>query len=169
MALLVGDGAPAAPVARRRRIMAAAAAPTARVKIAAARPAERVRPAPGALTGWFGEVRGRHVHPGMDIDGETGDPVVAAAAGRVMHAGAPLRGYEGYGNIIVINHPEGSQTLYGHLSSVAVHEGDLVSAGQLIGAIGSTGWSTGSHLHFEVRRGGVAIDPAPWLATVVAN
>jgi murein DD-endopeptidase MepM/ murein hydrolase activator NlpD len=128
----------------------------------------RVRPAAGAVTGWFGEHRGSRRHPGVDFDGETGDPVWAAGAGTVVNAGAPIKGYSGYGTVVVVNHPDGYATLYAHLSSVSVTNGQLVNPGDRIGAIGTTGHVTGSHLHFEVRRdGGSLIDPGSWLAGAV--
>lgn len=129
---------------------------------APARP-HKVRPAPGAITGTFGESRGHGRHPGLDIDGTTGDPVVAAMGGTIALAGPAPPGYAGYGNMILIDHVTGLQTLYAHLSAVNVQVGQHVEAGDLIGAIGSTGYSTGSHLHFEVRINGVTVDPAAWL------
>ena len=94
-------------------------------------------------------------HAGVDVGGRTGQAVVAAVSGRVEAAG--LRG--GYGNAVVIAHSGGRRTLYGHLSRVDVAPGQRVSQAQLIGAVGSTGVSTGPHLHFELHRGGVAVDP----------
>src|SRR5687767_11924598 len=130
--------------------------------VEAARPAV-VWPASGAVTGWYGERRGRSRHPGTDIDGETGDPVVAAAAGTVAWAGRAPAGYSGYGIVVIVDHGDGVQTLYAHLSAVAVGTGDAVRAGDRIGGIGSTGHSTGSHLHFEVRRHGAITNPADFL------
>ncbi|MFP5371322.1 MAG: murein hydrolase activator EnvC family protein, partial [Actinomycetes bacterium] len=101
-------------------------------------------------------------HPGMDIDGDTGDAVVAAAAGRVVHAGPAPAGYSGYGTVVILDHGA-LTTIYAHLSKVAVAAGEDVVPGQHIGAIGTTGSVTGSHLHFELRRGGVAVDPKGWL------
>jgi murein DD-endopeptidase MepM/ murein hydrolase activator NlpD len=123
----------------------------------------RVWPATGPLTGWFGEDRPGHRHAGLDVDGETGDPVVAAAAGTVAIAGPAPKGYGGYGNIVVIDHGGGVQTVSAHLSRIDVVVGQVVDAGTLVGAIGTSGSVTGSHLHFEVRVGGVAVDPAGWL------
>lgn len=122
-----------------------------------------VWPATGELTGWFGEQRGGHRHPGIDVDGETGDPVVAAAAGKVSHAGPSPAGYAGYGTVVIIAHGEGLTTIYAHLSGLAVSSGHEVGVGQRVGSMGTTGNVTGSHLHFELRRGGIAIDPRPWL------
>ncbi|MEA3077836.1 MAG: hypothetical protein QOF60_2744 [Actinomycetota bacterium] len=122
-----------------------------------------VRPAPGAITGVYGERRGHGRHPGLDIDGETGDPVVAAAGGTVLLAGWAPSGYSGYGRMVMIDHGNGITTLYAHLSKIAVGEGDSIDAGQYLGAIGTTGESTGSHLHFEVRIGGLTVNPANWI------
>ncbi len=121
----------------------------------------QVRPAPGKITGPYGEHRGRHVHPGVDIDGETGDPVVAAEFGTVSWAGEAPKGWTGYGLLVVIDH-EGFQTGYAHLSRVDVAVGQVVTAGTPIGAIGRTGFATGSHLHFEVRVDGKHVNPADY-------
>ena len=117
-----------------------------------------VRPAPGPMTGWFGEARRGHMHTGMDINGETGDPVVAAAFGTVSHAGPAPKGYSGYGWLVIIDH-DGFQTAYAHLSRIDVTVGQVVDPGTLIGAIGTSGSVTGSHLHFEVRINGKPVDP----------
>lgn len=122
-----------------------------------------VWPARGTLTGWFGEARGGHRHPGIDIDGVTGTPVAAAAAGKVVSAGPSPAGYAGYGTMVMIAHGNGLVSIYAHLSSVAVKAGQQVNPGQRIGAVGTTGNVTGSHLHFELRRNGVAVDPRRWL------
>ena len=122
-----------------------------------------VWPAAGALTGWFGERRGGHSHPGIDVDGSTGDPVVAAAAGVVTHAGPSPAGYAGYGTMVLVAHEDGLATIYAHLSRVAVRAGQVVKAGEHLGAVGTTGNVTGSHLHFELRKGGSAVDPRRWL------
>ena len=98
-------------------------------------------------------------HPGLDIAAVTGTPVVAAAAGQVVHAGPAGT----YGNMIAIRHADGTETRYAHLSAVGVAVGDQVAAGAPIGAVGSTGRSTGPHLHFEVRKDGKAVDPRPYL------
>jgi murein DD-endopeptidase MepM/ murein hydrolase activator NlpD len=121
-----------------------------------------VWPARGQLTGWYGERRGAARHPGVDIDGATGDPVTAAAAGRVVHAGPSPAGYSGYGTVVIVDHGE-LTSIYAHLSKVTVRAGQDVVTGQSIGAIGTTGSVTGSHLHFEVRRGAAAVDPKGWL------
>jgi murein DD-endopeptidase MepM/ murein hydrolase activator NlpD len=119
-----------------------------------------VWPAPGKITSPFGDGRN---HPGIDIDGVTGDPVTAAAAGTVLLAGMAPAGYSGYGNVVMIDHGNGIATLYAHLSRVDVALGQAVEQGQLLGAIGSTGLSSGDHLHFEVREAGKPVDPILWL------
>jgi murein DD-endopeptidase MepM/ murein hydrolase activator NlpD len=99
------------------------------------------------------------LHTGIDLDGDTGDPIYAAGAGVVLSAG--WRG--GYGNCVIIDHGGGYGTLYAHMSSIAVGTGQTVRQGDRIGAIGSTGASTGPHLHFEVRIYGQPVDPVPYL------
>lgn len=103
--------------------------------------------------GW----RSRDNHKGMDIAAAAGTAIYAAAAGTVTTASYGWGG--GYGNYIIINHGKGVQTLYGHCSSLNVSQGQYVSQGQLIARVGSTGQSTGNHLHFEVRVNGIAQDP----------
>lgn len=101
----------------------------------------------------------RGIHPGFDLAARTGTRVGAAAAGEVVHAGPAGT----YGNLVRIRHPDGYETRYAHLSQVDVKVGDHVEVGAEIGEVGSTGHSTGPHLHFEIRKGGKALDPAPYL------
>lgn len=129
----------------------------------AARLSERVWPARGAHTGWWGERRGGRAHAGLDIDGDSGDPIVAAAHGTVSHAGPAPSGYSGYGLMVVIDHGSFS-TLYAHLDRVDVVAGQIVDARHGIGVMGTTGSVTGSHLHFETRVGGVPVNPARFMA-----
>lgn len=103
--------------------------------------------------------RSYEFHGGMDIDGERGDSVIAPANGTVTKAG--WQG--GYGNLIEIDHGNGLFTRYGHLSKIEVQVGDPIQRGQLIGAVGSTGRSTGPHLHYELRLGEKAINPRRFL------
>lgn len=136
------------------------------VEASRAAPAPRptvVWPAAGAVTGVYGERRGRARHPGLDIDGSTGEPVWAAASGTVAWAGWAPAGYSGYGSMVLVDHGGGVQTLYAHLSVVMAGVGDRVEPGDRIGSIGTTGHVTGSHLHFEVRRDGVISDPTAFL------
>ncbi len=102
---------------------------------------------------------GAAFHPGVDMAGPTGEPIAAAATGTVVRAGW----FGGYGNCIEIDHGHGLATRYGHLSRIMVRIGDHIGAGDQIGRMGSTGRSTGSHLHFEVRVDGHAVDPMPYL------
>ena len=122
------------------------------------------RPSPGGWSSGFGP----RIHPifgtgrmhyGIDFHGSGGDPIYAAAAGTVLTSGWR----NGYGNTVVISHGNGYTTLYAHQSSIAVSAGETVAGGQVIGYVGSTGWSTGPHLHFEVRVNGTAVDPAQYL------
>jgi len=98
-------------------------------------------------------------HQGLDIAAPTGTTVVAAATGTIILA----KWYGGYGNYILIDHGGGYSTGYGHLSAIYVSDGQSVQRGQAIGAVGSTGQSTGPHLHFEIRIDGKTVDPAPRL------
>lgn len=106
----------------------------------------------------------RAVHQGLDLPGRAGAPVLAAASGVVRFAGR--RG--GYGNLVELAHPDGSATRYAHLSAIDVQPGDRVEQGEVIARIGSTGRSTGNHLHFEYRLAGAAVDPTPYFRTGTA-
>ncbi|MBL8918649.1 MAG: M23 family metallopeptidase [Myxococcaceae bacterium] len=97
----------------------------------------------------------RSFHYGVDVAAGEGTPILAAAAGVVVQAGP--RG--GYGNAVEVAHPDGTTTLYAHASDLSVGVGQRVEAGQILGAVGHTGRSTGDHLHFEVRSHGQPIDP----------
>lgn len=99
-------------------------------------------------------------HSGIDIDGETGDPVYAADSGVVVYAGW---NNWGYGNVVVINHGNGWQTLYAHLNAINVGCGQSVIQGGIIGAIGETGNAAGSHLHFEMMYKGTKVNPWDYL------
>jgi murein DD-endopeptidase MepM/ murein hydrolase activator NlpD len=117
-----------------------------------------VWPASGIVTSGFGWRWGR-MHEGLDIAAPSGSPISAATSGTVIYAGW----MGGYGNLVVIDHGGGLATAYGHQSSIAVSSGSQVSQGQTIGYVGSTGHSTGPHLHFEVRVNGSAVDPMGYL------
>ncbi|MGY1631895.1 M23 family metallopeptidase [Geodermatophilus sp. SYSU D01186] len=130
-----------------------------------------IRPTAGTVTSGYGPRWGT-LHAGIDIAGPRDTPVYAAADGTVLTAACTSAycdrdgglGLAGYGNLVELDHGAGVTTRYGHLSAYAVRAGQPVRAGALIGFQGSTGNSTGVHLHFEVRRDGVPVDPAPWLA-----
>ena len=101
------------------------------------------------------------MHAGVDIPGTVGTPIYATADGIISHAGRQ----GGYGNLVQINHGRGIETRYGHLSKILVADNSRVRRGQMIGLMGSTGRSTGSHLHYEVRVDGKAVNPVPFLQT----
>lgn len=108
-----------------------------------------------------------HFHTGLDLGAPLDTPVHAAADGVVLLAAASVDSsgkLVGYGNYVAIAHPDGFVTLYGHLDSIAVQAGQVVRQGDIIGQEGSTGWSTGPHVHFEIRHDGQFLDPAPYLA-----
>lgn len=110
------------------------------------------RPASGRIS-----QRAWACHHAIDIAAPIGVPIYAAAAGEVIQAG--FTEYPGYGRVIVIRHADGYQTLYGHLSASYVHAGEHVARGVMIGRMGSTGRSTGPHLHFEIAKDSWLLDP----------
>jgi murein DD-endopeptidase MepM/ murein hydrolase activator NlpD len=99
------------------------------------------------------------MHEGIDLGAAYGTPIHAAADGVVVYCGW----MEGYGNLTVIDHGGGIATAYGHQSSISVGCNQRVTQGEVIGAVGSTGHSTGPHLHFEVRVNGTPVDPLGYL------
>lgn len=116
------------------------------------------KPSRGAITSNFGKRWGR-MHYGVDIAANAGTPIYAAMDGTVA-----VSGWEsGYGNVIKINHSNGTQSIYGHCSKLFVKAGQAVKKGQKIGAVGSTGNSTGPHLHFEIRINGKPVNPISYL------
>ncbi len=115
-------------------------------------------PSVGSVVSPFG-MRGGRMHEGVDISGSTGNPVAASASGTVIRAGW----YGGYGKCVDISHGDGVVTRYGHLSKISVSTGQQVDRGQLIGRVGSTGRSTGPHLHFEVIINGQSRNPMNYL------
>jgi murein DD-endopeptidase MepM/ murein hydrolase activator NlpD len=104
-------------------------------------------------------MKGPAIHTGIDLHGEMGDPVRVTANGKVTIAS--WQG--GYGNMIEVDHGNGLATRYGHLSKIEVKVGDVVRIGQTIGRVGSTGRSTGPHLHYETRIDGEPVDPQKFL------
>ncbi len=120
-----------------------------------------VKPVSGTITSRFGanESIRDHTHKGMDIAAPYGTKIVAAADGKVTYSGT----MGGYGNLIIITHENGIQTYYGHCSKLIAKVGDEVKAGDEIAKVGSTGFSTGNHLHFEIRKNGSQINPQKYL------
>lgn len=122
-------------------------------------------PVEGTLEGGFGGRRnpfgggGYEFHSGQDIEAAWGAPVVSGAAGRVSFVGWQ----NGYGQLVIVDHGGGLTTRYGHLSHIDVTLDQTVSRGQLLGKVGSTGRSTGPHLHYEVRINDDAVNPLPYL------
>jgi LysM repeat protein len=116
-------------------------------------------PVNNIVTSNFGWRKGRP-HNGIDIDLNTGDTVVSAFDGVVRMS----KYYHGYGNMVVVRHPNGLETLYGHLSKVLVEPGQSLKAGEFLGLGGNTGHSFGSHLHFEIRFMGQPIDPSKFIS-----
>lgn len=125
------------------------------------RPSSWQWPLIGPITQYFGQTLTQYgVHQGIDIDGDTGDPVRAARAGRVVVAGYA----DSCGGLQVrIDHGDGFTSWYRHLSRVLVGVGDRVAGGALIGRVGATGCATGSHLHFGIRKGSTFVDPMKYL------
>jgi len=115
-------------------------------------------PVNGPVVSAYGMRWGR-MHEGIDIAASSGTPIRAAATGTVIHAGW----LGGYGNLVVVDHGNGLATAYAHASSILVGVGQRVSQGQTVSLVGSTGNSTGPHLHFEVRVNGTAVDPLGYL------
>ncbi len=123
-----------------------------------------VLPSPGTITSWFGmrmhPILGyARMHNGVDFNCWTGDPIRAATDGIVITA----EYYGGYGYTIIVQHANSISTLYAHLSGYSSQVNDYVVAGEQIGLCGTTGLSTGPHLHFEVRQSGIPVNPVPYL------
>jgi murein DD-endopeptidase MepM/ murein hydrolase activator NlpD len=101
------------------------------------------------------------MHTGLDIDGELNDPIYAAAEGKVILSAWDAE----HGNHILIDHTHGLKTEYLHMNKMLVRSGDMVRKGQLIGLVGTTGRSTGTHLHYEVHVNDAPVNPTPYLLT----
>ncbi|WP_016949580.1 M23 family metallopeptidase [Anabaena sp. PCC 7108] len=114
-----------------------------------------------------GKFANDYYHRGLDYAGAAGSPVIAPANGQVALVGKVTEGFRVHGNIVGIDHGQGVTSIYMHLSRINVKEGDFVKAGQVIGAIGSTGASTGPHLHWGLYVNGQSIDPKPWLIKAI--
>lgn len=108
-----------------------------------------------------------YYHRGLDYAGGYGSPVIAPAAGRVALVGRVSQGFRVHGNVIGIDHGQGVTSIYMHLSRIDVKEGDIVQPGQVIGAVGSTGASTGPHLHWGLYVNGLSVDPVPWRSQTI--
>jgi murein DD-endopeptidase MepM/ murein hydrolase activator NlpD len=128
-----------------------------------------LRPNEGEITTVYGvqryyngEFAEDYYHRGVDYAGGTGSPVVAPAAGRIALVGRVAEGFELHGNTIGIDHGQGVLSIMIHLSRIDVKEGDMVQAGQRIGAVGDTGIATGPHLHWGLYVNGQCVDPVPW-------
>lgn len=128
-----------------------------------------LRPSQGRVSSEYGvrryyngEFAENYYHRGVDYAAATGTPVIAPAAGRIALVGRVVDGFELHGNTVGLDHGQGVESIFIHLNSINVREGDFVEAGQVIGTIGATGAATGPHLHWGLYVNGVAVDPAPW-------
>lgn len=152
-------------VSRSRRAALVPADPRATASTGGGLAAAALRTATLPVTGSMSScycTRWGSFHTGVDIAAPLGTPIVAAAAGRVVEAGPA----QGFGNWVVVQHPDGTYSVYGHMRTYEVETGQDVVAGQLIAQVGNEGISTGPHLHFEVRAGssnGTSEDPLAWL------
>ncbi|TAF12233.1 MAG: M23 family metallopeptidase [Nostocales cyanobacterium] len=133
-----------------------------------------LRPNKGRMTTTYGVRRyyngkfaNDYYHRGLDYAGAAGSAVVAPAAGRVALVGKVSQGFRVHGNVVGIDHGQGVTSIFMHLSRINVKEGDIVKAGQLIGTVGSTGASTGPHLHWGLYVNGQSIDPTTWQTKIV--
>jgi murein DD-endopeptidase MepM/ murein hydrolase activator NlpD len=118
-------------------------------------------PSSKKVSSYFGARRGRH-HDGIDIPAKTGSSIIASADGTVVHSGT----MRGYGKVVVVKHPGGYHTIYAHNSSNIASKGQKVSQGEVIAKVGSSGRSSGPHLHFEVRKQNKVTNPAKYLEWV---
>lgn len=120
-----------------------------------------VKPVSGVITSRFGATESirDHAHKGIDIGAPNGTAIKAAAEGKVTYSGW----MGGYGNLVIVTHENNVQTYYAHCSKLYVSVGKEVEAGDTIAAVGSTGFSTGNHLHFEIRQNGAQINPQRYL------
>jgi murein DD-endopeptidase MepM/ murein hydrolase activator NlpD len=128
-----------------------------------------LRPNAGEITSGFGVRRNYngvfakdYYHRGVDYAGDVGSAVVAPAAGQVRLVGRERDGFRIHGNVVGLDHGQGVESIFLHLSRIDVREGDFVQAGQTIGGVGATGATTGPHLHWGFYVHGLAVDPVPW-------
>ena len=137
-------------------------APVASARVDTPARLQMVWPANGTVTARFGEGRASHRHAGIDIGMLRTLRLRAVTTGVVRRTGY-VSGYEGYGNVVILDLPGPYTALYAHLSSVRVHPGQHVRRGQRLGLAGCTGSCSGTHLHFEIERRGVPVDPLRFL------
>ena len=133
-----------------------------------------LRPNDGEITTIFGVQRyyngvfaDDYYHRGVDYAGDHGSPVIAPAAGYVRLVGTVAQGFRLHGNTVGVDHGQGVLSIFLHLSKIYVKDGDFVKAGQVVGALGSTGASTGPHLHWGLYVNGQSVDPVPWRNEVI--
>ena len=124
--------------------------------------AARVSSVFGVRRYYNGVFANNYYHKGVDYAGSAGSTVVAPAAGKVRLVGKEAQGFHVHGNTVGIDHGQGVLSIFLHLQSINVQEGDFVKPGQKIGTVGNTGASTGPHLHWGLYVNGVAVDPVPW-------
>ena len=121
-----------------------------------------VQPVTGTISSRFG-YRSRDNHKGLDIAAPRGTAIKAACEGTVIYSGWGTSAYSGYGNVVVVKSGSSVSIIYGHCSALYVKTGQTVAQGQVIAAVGSTGLSTGNHLHFEIRYNGKAVNPQNYI------
>jgi murein DD-endopeptidase MepM/ murein hydrolase activator NlpD len=128
-----------------------------------------LKPNEGPITSGFGVRRyyngvfaKDYYHRGVDYAGDTGSAVVTPAAGQVRLVGTVKQGFRIHGNVVGVDHGQGVESIFLHLSRIDVKEGDFLQAGQVVGGVGSTGSATGPHLHWGFYVHGAAVDPVPW-------
>jgi murein DD-endopeptidase MepM/ murein hydrolase activator NlpD len=121
----------------------------------------------GVRRNYNGVLANDYYHRGVDYAGGYGSPIVAPAAGRIALVGYAAKGFKVHGNVVGIDHGQGLLSIMLHMSRIDVREGQMVTPGQVIGALGSTGAATGPHLHWGLYVNGKAVDPAPWREGVI--
>ena len=117
----------------------------------------------GVMRSYNGAFAEGYFHAGVDFAAEEGEPVRSPAAGRVVVVGREAEGFEVGGNCVGVDHGQGVTSLFMHLSRIGVREGDEVAAGEAVGEVGTTGRSTGPHLHWGLAVRGKMVDPVPWM------
>ena len=127
----------------------------------------RVSTVYGVRRYYNGVFANNYYHKGVDYAGGFGSSIVAPAAGKVVLIGKEAEGFHVHGNIVGLDHGQGLISLFLHLQDIDVKEGDTIQAGQRVGTVGSTGASTGPHLHWGLYLHGVAVDPVPWRFTSI--